>query len=88
MGPGEIVAACLHEAKKARAVGVLTAGLTARQDVFPLAGGDALLLTTGVFSTASGEKIWAKGVTPDVKLEFDKQDQKIFLDKTLGLLAR
>ena len=88
MGPGEIVAACLHEAKKAKAVGVLTAGLTARQDVFPLAGGDALLLTTGVFATASGEKIWAKGVTPDVKLEFDKQDQKIFLDKTLGLLAR
>jgi carboxyl-terminal processing protease len=88
MGPAEIVAACLHESRKVKAIGVLTAGLTARQDVFPLSGGDALLLTTGIFATASGEKVWAKGITPDVKLEFDKQDRKIFLDKTLGLLAR
>jgi C-terminal peptidase prc len=88
MGPAEIVAACLHESRKAKAIGVLTPGLTASQDVYPLAGGDALLLTTGVFATASGEKIWAKGITPDIKLEFDKQDRKVFLDKTLGLLAR
>lgn len=88
MGPAEIVAACLRDSRKIKAVGVLTPGLAARQDVYPLAGGDALLLTTGVFSAASGEKIWAKGIAPDVKLEFDKQDRKIFLDKTLGLLAR
>jgi carboxyl-terminal processing protease len=88
MGPAEIVAACLRESRKVKAVGVLTPGLTARQDVYPLAGGDAILLTTGVFATASGEKVWAKGITPDIKLEFDKQDRKIFLDKTLGLLAR
>jgi C-terminal processing protease CtpA/Prc len=62
--------------------------LAARQDVYPLAGGDAILLTTGVFGTASGEKVWAKGITPDIKLEFDKQDRKIYLDKTLGLVAR
>jgi carboxyl-terminal processing protease len=88
MGPAEIVAACLRESRKVKAIGVLTPGLTARQDVYPLAGGDALLLTTGIFATASGEKVWAKGITPDIKLEFDKQDRKIFLDKTLGLLAR
>jgi carboxyl-terminal processing protease len=88
MGPAEIVAACLRESRKAKAVGVLTPGLTASQDVYPLAGGDALLLTTGVFGTALGEKIWGKGITPDIKLEFDKQDRKVFLDKTLGLLAR
>ena len=88
MGPAEIVAACLRDSRKIKAVGVLTPGLAARQDVYPLAGGDALLLTTGVFASASGEKIWAKGIAPDVKLEFDKQDRKIFLDKTLGLLAR
>ena len=88
MGPAEIVAAGLRESRKAKAVGVLTPGLAARQDVYPLAGGDAILLTTGVFGTASGEKVWAKGITPDIKLEFDKQDRKIYLDKTLGLVAR
>ncbi len=88
MGPAEIAAACLRESRKAKAVGVLTPGLAARQDVYPLAGGDALLLTTGVFGTASGEKVWGKGIAPDVKLEFDKLDRKVYLDKTLGLLAR
>ena len=88
MGPAEIVAACLRDLRKIKSVGVLTPGLAAHQDVYPLAGGDALLLTTGIFGTASGEKVWAKGIAPDIKLEFDKQDRKIFLDKTLGLLAR
>jgi len=88
MGPAEIVAACLRESRKAKAIGVQTPGLAAHQDVYSLAGGDALLLTTGVFNTASGEKVWAKGIAPDIKLEFDKQDRKIFLNKTLELLAR
>jgi carboxyl-terminal processing protease len=88
MGPAEIVAACLHDLKKAKVFGLLTPGLTARQDVYTLTGGDALLLTTGVFSTAAGEKIWSKGIVPDIKLEFDKQDHKIFLEKTLTALAR
>ncbi len=88
MGPAEIAAACLRESRKAKSVGVLTPGLTARQNVYPLAGGDALLLTTGVFATASGEKVWSKGITPDVKLDYDKQDRKIYVEKTLALLAR
>jgi carboxyl-terminal processing protease len=88
MGPAEIVAACLRESRKAKSVGVLTPGLAARQDIYPLAGGDALLLTTGVFGTATGEKVWAKGTAPDVKVDLDKQDRKVYLDKTLGLLAR
>ncbi len=88
MGPAEIAAACLHDLRKAKTVGYLTPGLTSRQDVFPLPGGDALLLTTGVFLTASGEKIWSKGIVPDVKLDAVRPDRKAYLEKTAGLLAR
>ncbi len=88
MGPAEIAAACLKELRGAKVVGSLTPGLTARQQAFPLSGGDELLLTTAVFATASGAKVWSKGVTPDVKVEAAVSDRKAYLDKTAGLLAR
>jgi carboxyl-terminal processing protease len=88
MGPAEIAAACLRDLRQAKAVGALTPGLTARQDVFPLPGGDALLLTTGVFFSASGDKIWSKGIVPDVKIEAARPDRKAYLEKSAALLAR
>jgi len=88
MGPAEIVAAVLKDFKKARIVGIQTPGLTARQDLYKLENGDALLLTTGIFFLNSGEKLWEKGVAPDVKLEFNEQDQKSYEEKTLGLISR
>ena len=88
MGPAEIVAACLRSVKKAKIVGLLSPGLAAHQDIFPLPSGDALLLTTGVFVTASGEKIWAKGIAPDVRIDVDQADSKTFLEKTRPLLSR
>jgi carboxyl-terminal processing protease len=88
MGPAEIAAACLRDLRKAKTVGFMTPGLTARQDVFPLPGGDALLLTTGVFLTASGEKIWSKGIVPDVKLDSTRPDRKAYLEKSAGLFPR
>jgi carboxyl-terminal processing protease len=88
MGPAEIAAACLRDLRQAKAVGTLTAGLTARQETFPLPGGDVLLLTTGVFATASGEKIWSKGVPPDVKMDAGRSDKKAYLEKSAGLIPR
>jgi carboxyl-terminal processing protease len=88
MGPAEIAAACLRELRGAKVVGALTPGLTARQKAFPLSGGDELLLTTGVFATASGAKVWSKGLTPDVKVDAPVSDRKAYLDKTAGLTAR
>ncbi len=88
MGPAEIAAACLRELRGAKAVGTLTPGLTSRQEVFPLPGGDALLLTTAVFTTVSGAKVWSKGIPPDVKVEAPASDRKAYLEKTAGLLAR
>jgi carboxyl-terminal processing protease len=85
MGPSEIVAAVLRDLKRAKIVGTATTGLTAEQKLFPLETGDGLLLTIGVFVLPSGEKVFAKGVTADVKIELDKQTRAAYLEKTIGL---
>jgi carboxyl-terminal processing protease len=84
LGPAEIVAAALQDQRGAKVVGIETPGLAARQQAFPLDAGDALLLTTGVYVTASGKKTWGKGVVPDVKIEPGKTATKDYLDKTLA----
>ena len=40
-----------------------------------------------MFVPASGEKLWGKGVTPDVKLDIRKLETKDYLEKTPGLIA-
>ena len=87
MGPAEVVAAVLKDLKKAKVVGLPTPGLASRQEIYPLNSGDAILLTTGVFRTASGERVWGKGVSLDIKLDLDKTDTKAYLDKTLAAFA-
>jgi len=87
MGPAEIVAADLRDFKRAKIVGIETPGLTAKQELFRLESGDALLLSTGVFCLNSGEKVWNKGVSPDVKLDLDKTETKFYLEKTLALVS-
>jgi carboxyl-terminal processing protease len=87
MGPSEMVAAVLKDFKRAKIIGSPTSGLAARQDLFSLEGGDALLLTTGVFCLNSGEKIWGKGVQADIKLGADDQEEKNYIAKTIGLIS-
>jgi len=87
MGPAEIAAAVLKDQKRAKVIGTATAGLASRQEIFPLEQGDSLVLTTGVFCLPSGEKLWAKGVTPDVKLDLAKTETKDYLEKTLAAAA-
>jgi len=85
MGASEMVAAALKDSRKARIIGIPTPGLASRQEFFPLDSGDALLLTTGIFCLNSGEKIWGKGVGVDIKLEVERQEDKVYIEKTLGL---
>jgi len=87
MGSAEMVAAVLQDFKRAKIIGSPTPGLVARQSLFSLAGGDALLLTTGVFCLNSGEKIWGKGVSADIKLGADEQEEKNYVAKTIGLIS-
>jgi C-terminal peptidase prc len=85
MGPAEIVAAALQDQRQAKVVGIATPGVASKQELFPLESGDALLLTTGVYVTASGRKIWGAGVTPDVAVEPGKTATKDYLAKTTAL---
>ena len=82
MGPAEIVAGVLQEARKARVVGLETPGLAAREEMFPLSDESAVLLTSAVFSLSSGRKLWEKGVAPDYKVPADAQDRKAYAEKT------
>ena len=84
LGPAEIVAAALKDQRQAKVIGIETPGVASEQEIFPLDSGDALLLTTGVYVTASGQKIWGKGVAPDVKIDLAKTATKDYLEKTLA----
>jgi len=83
LGPAELVAGALRELRQAKVVGVPTFGLVAKQDLFRLDEGDALLLTTSAFVLPSGEKLLGKGVTPDDVVETGGRETKPYLEKTL-----
>jgi carboxyl-terminal processing protease len=85
IGPAEIVAAALKDQRQAKVIGIETPGLASKQELFPLDSGDALLLTTGVYVTASGRKIWGAGVAPDIAVEPGKTATKDYLAKTAAL---
>lgn len=87
LGPAEIVAAALQDQRQAKVVGIETPGVASEQELFPLDSGDALLLTTGVYVTVSGKKVWGKGIAPDVKVDLAKTTTKDYLDKTIALLT-
>jgi carboxyl-terminal processing protease len=87
LGPAEIVAAVLQSAKRAQVVGFPTPGLASKQKLFPLSDGSAILLTTGLFCMASGEKLWEKGITPDAVLTEEAAERSYFLKKTLSLTS-
>jgi len=86
IGPAEAVAAVLQEMRQAKIIGAPTFGLTAKQELFSLEDGSALLLTTGIFHLNSGKKLWEKGVEPEVEIEVKDQSFKAYLGKTLDIL--
>ncbi len=83
-GPAEIVAGVLQEFKRAKIIGLQTPGLTAKQKFFRLEDGSGLLLASGIFHLNSGEKLWEKGVKPDVKIKMEEQSDSIYLKKSFS----
>jgi len=83
-GPAEIVAGVLQKFKRAKIIGLQTPGLTAKQKFFKLEDGSGLLLTSGIFHLNSGEKLWEKGVKPDVKIKMEEQSDSIYLKKSFS----
>lgn len=88
IGPAEMVAAVLNESKKAKILGLATPGLVAKQNFFSLEDGSALVLTSGIFHLNSGKKLWKSGLSPDVKIKADEQNDESYLKTTLTLLPR
>lgn len=86
IGAAEVVASVLQEMRQAKIIGVPTLGLAAKQKLFPLEDGSALLLTTSVFRLKSGNKLWEKGVVPAVRIEMKDQSYPLYLEKTLDVL--
>ncbi len=84
LGPAEIVAGVLQKFKRAKIIGLQTPGLTAKQEFFKLEDGSGLLVTSGIFHLNSGEKLWEKGVKPDVKIKMEDQSDSIYLKKSFS----
>ncbi|WP_026839802.1 S41 family peptidase [Citrifermentans bremense] len=68
----EIVAGALQDHKRAVIMGTQSFGKGSVQSVMTLDNGDGLKLTTARYYTPSGRSIQAKGITPDIVVEFAK----------------
>jgi carboxyl-terminal processing protease len=65
----EILAAALHDNRRATLIGRRTYGKGSVQTIMPLADGQALKLTTSRYFTPSGASINGVGIVPDTVLE-------------------
>jgi carboxyl-terminal processing protease len=87
MGPAEAVAAVLKNSKRAKIVGLPTAGLAAKHQFILLGDQTSVILTSGIFCLNSGEKVWGRGAEPDVRVDMDEQSFDAFMKKTKSLLS-
>ncbi len=62
----EILAAALRDHGRAIIVGESTYGKGSVQTIWPLRNGSGIRLTTSLYYTPSGQRIQARGITPDV----------------------
>jgi carboxyl-terminal processing protease len=68
LGPAEILASILHDAAKARLVGLKTFGWAGERSFVAVSGGAQLHLTTAFYAGPSGKPI-SEGLTPDVLVD-------------------
>ena len=69
----EILAAALHDNHRATLIGRRTYGKGSVQTIMPLAGGQALKITTSRYFTPAGISINGVGIVPDMALEGPEQ---------------
>lgn len=66
----EIVAGALQDHKRSLIVGERSFGKGSVQTIIPLSDGAGIKLTTALYYTPNGRSIQAKGIEPDVRVEF------------------
>jgi carboxyl-terminal processing protease len=83
----EIVAGALRDNKRAKIVGVRSAGVASVQTFFHLRDKSALRLTTSRFYTPNGQSIQGKGIEPDIKIDKPaNNDADLQLQKAIELI--
>ncbi len=70
----EILAGALSEYKKATLVGEKSFGKGSVQELIPITDKTSLKITVAKWLTPNGISISKEGLTPDVKVEFTKED--------------
>jgi len=82
----EILSGALKDHKRAVIIGETTFGKALVQSVIPLSDGSAMAITTAHYYTPSGYDVGKRGITPDQKVELDK-DVKTISEKDNQALA-
>ncbi|MFA6545726.1 MAG: S41 family peptidase [Limisphaerales bacterium] len=80
----EIVAGCLQDLKRAVVLGEQTFGKGSVQSILPLSDGSALRLTTAKYYTPSHKVIHEKGITPDVVVTMNAEEERFLAIKRSG----
>jgi carboxyl-terminal processing protease len=85
-GPGEIVASAVLENKRGEVIGEQTFGSGSNQELFPLRGGDAFLLTTSKWASSKGmpflsDKRVNSGVKPTVEVKRPETPEPIEVEE-------
>ncbi len=73
----EIVAGALQDHKRSIVMGSQTFGKGSVQTILPLGNNTAIKLTTARYYTPNGQSIQAKGITPDIADEAEKDDKRL-----------
>ncbi|HEY7912055.1 MAG TPA: S41 family peptidase [Blastocatellia bacterium] len=79
-GAAEVIAAAVRDQKRGEVVGERTFGSGSEQQIFQLADGGALLLTTAKYAPGSGKAFMEEAVTPTVKV--DRPAEEVILPDT------
>lgn len=88
IGPAEAVTGVLKDFNRAKIVGLKTPGLLAKQDIFSLEDGSALLLTSHIFFLREGKELWLKGIDPDIEIQEEHPSSETYLKATYDILPK
>ena len=79
----EIVTGCLKDHNRAIVIGQRSFGKGNVQDVIPLKGGYALILTVAKYYTPNGFSIQAEGIVPNIEIKKKNEDEFVLRESEL-----